>query len=181
MRNPVFLLLFLVGCGFDSGSTSNSPSILAQPDLQISRCAESTNSGYYDTKLGTFCTFGNIDGHYVCLPNNMPRVISGMCNPKGGPDRIWIDRTTGCQGDGSARYAVSTNTKICTDLKGPIEIISLANQSDQNIYLLDPNTKSCIASGLIAKSTSPIVDREPTPSPIYLYAADFPNRPCPLK
>lgn len=173
----LLLLLLAASCGIDTGGAGNAPA--PRPMLPAPRCARPVGAGYYDDKLGTPCHFDMLDSHRVCIPDNMPRVISGMCRPGGGPDRIWIDRASGCGGDGSSRYALSTNTKQCGDLRGPIEVISTTPAPDQNVYLVDPQTKSCTPSGLVAKPTSPIVDRAPSPpAPFYLYAQDFPTTAC---
>lgn len=171
------LLILLAGCGIDSSSSHVAPANPPAPPAP--RCALMMGGGYYDDKLGTPCTFGSLDGVRVCLPNDMPKVISGMCDPKGGPDRIWIDRAGGCGGNGASHYALSTNTKSCGDLKGPIEVVADTVQPDQTIYTYDVGTKACTPSGLTALPNSPIVDRAPSPpNPFYLYAADLPAKVC---
>lgn len=168
-------LLLAASCGVETGSTGTAPP--SKPPAPVPRCARMVGSGFFDDKLGTPCTFGVLDSHRVCIPNNMPKVISGMCDPKGGPDRIWIDRA-GCGGSGTSRYVLSSNTKSCGDMKGPIEVIADTVQLDQNVYLAEPQTHACTPSGLTANPTSPIVDRAPPPAPFYLYAPDLPDRPC---
>lgn len=170
-----FLCALIVGCGVDSDIhrvTTGTPAPTAQ------RCARRIDNALYDDKLATACVFGTLDGKRVCLPIGMPRVISGMCDPKGGPNRIWIDRAGGCGDNGASRYALSTNTKACGELKGPIEIIADAVQPDQNVYLYDPQTHSCTPSGFVAKTSSPIVDRAPPPAPTYIYAGDLATQEC---
>lgn len=192
MQKFLLLLLIAIGaCGTaagrspieagrsasDAGSSATVPPSI-QPGPPAPRCARMVAGGYYDDRLETKCTFGVFDGFSVCIPDNMPRVISGVCDPKGGPDRIWIDKV-GCSGDGSSRYALSTNTRQCGELRGPIEVVSLTPQPDQNVYLSDLHTKACTPSGLLAKPESPIVDRAPSPpAPFYLYSIDLAAAAC---
>lgn len=170
----VALALFTSALGVACGPAAEpDPSRIAP---SVPTCARLVAGSYYDDHLGTACQFGNLDGLRVCLPVNMPRVISGVCNPN-GPDRLWIDQNTGC-GNGSSSYVLSSQPQNCGDLRSPIQIISSTPQPDQRVYLFDAQSKACTPSGLTANASSPIVDRAPPPAPVFLYAKDFPSQVC---
>mgnify|MGYP000376104423 FL=1 len=144
----------------------------------VPRCATPAADGTYrDAHLGVSCHFEPLNGVRVCVPDDMPRIIGAVCDPKGGPDRIWLDRNPDCN-KGTSLYAIPRPSRVCGNLTGLLQKVAIAVQPDQQIYVYDPQAKTCTPSGFSARSDSPIVDRAPAPDPVFLSEKDLASTVC---
>lgn len=175
--------LSLWACGGNHTTTLVAPATaptvtvdMAAP--QAPRCAQKAADGTYrDIRLGVSCHFEPLNGVSVCVPDDMPRIIGAVCNPKGGPDRIWLDRNPDCN-KGTSLYAIPRPSRVCGNLTGLLQKVAVAVQPDQQIYVYDPQAKTCTPSGFSARSDSPIVDRSPAPDPVFLSEKDLASTVC---
>lgn len=144
----------------------------------VPRCATPAADGTYrDAHLGVSCHFEPLNGVRVCVPDDMPRIIGAVCDPKGGPDRIWLDRNPDCN-EGTSLYAITRPSRVCGNLTGLIQKVSPQPAADQRIFIYDPGTKSCTPSGYSARSEAPIYDRAPPPDPVFLSEKELPTTEC---
>lgn len=184
MRKPAILAAaLLLACGGPPPTSVVAPPVAspAAPDMAAPpgpRCARRLSAGFQDERLGVHCHFEPLNGVSVCVPDDMPRIIGAVCDPAGGPDRIWLDRNPDCN-LGTSLYAIPRPSRVCGNLTGLLQKVSAAVQPDQQIYAYDPQTKSCTPSGFSARSDSPIVDRAPAPAPVFVSEKDLASVVCP--
>ena len=151
---------------------------MASPVPPARPCAQPADGGSYRDELHkTACHFEALNGIQVCVPDNMPRIIGGVCDPAGGPDRIWLDRNPDCN-EGTSLYAITRPSRVCGNLTGLIQKVSPQPAADQRIFIYDPGTKSCTPSGYSARSEAPIYDRAPPPDPVFLSEKELPTTEC---
>ena len=183
MRHLVSLSILLALCACGNPGTSIVAPPVDMPDMASTKlverpCARPIGDGkFHDDIHNTDCHFEKLNGVDVCLPDNMPRIIGGVCDPAGGPDRIWIDRNPDCN-KGVSLYAIQRESRVCGNLTGLLQKVRVTIAADQKIYIFDPMTKSCTPSGFSARPDSPIVDRSPPPDPIFISEKDLPVAEC---
>jgi hypothetical protein len=142
--------------------------------------------GYMDDRLGTRCTFRTFRGVHVCVPDNMGLAILGICDPKGGPDRVWVDREPNCLGNAGSKYIIYTDViedtaadLKCDPLEGTIGITDPAPVPDQVLYLGSQATHKCDPSPLSGNALHPVQNIAPPPAPVYIYEDNLPSTVCP--
>ena len=130
------LLLLVAACGSSPSFQPAPPPPPLRPPLGPPPCARPVAGGYMDNRLGTRCTFRASRGARVCVPDNMGIPIFGVCDPKGGPDRIWVNREPNCLGDGSSKYILHTDDDApnCGALTGTIGLVDPTPVADQVLY-----------------------------------------------
>lgn len=132
-----------------------------------------------DDRFATRCTFRAFRGARVCVPDNMGRVTLGICDPKGGPDRVWVNREPNCLGDGTSKYVLYSAQELdCSLLGGTIGVTDLAAVSDQTLYLGSQATHKCDPSPLSGNPQHPVQNIAPPPAPVYIYEDDLPSKVC---
>ncbi len=136
-----------------------------------------------DDRLQTRCTFRMFRGARVCVPDNMGLAIFGICDPKGGPDRIWVNRAQNCLGNGSSKYIIYTPEDTAADLRcdpleGTIGVTDPTPVPDQVIYVGAQALHKCDPSPLSATAQAPIQNIAPPPAPVYIYEEHLPSQVC---
>lgn len=170
----------LVACGSSPSFQPPAPPPPLRPPLGPPPCARPVAGGFMDDRLGTRCTFRVFRGAKVCVPDNMGIPIFGVCDPKGGPDRIWVNREPNCLGDGSSKYILHTDDDVpnCGALTGTIGVVDPTPVADQVLYISDQTTHKCTPSPLSGNPQHPVQNIAPPPAPVYIYEDDLPSVVC---
>lgn len=178
MRHLFVVVLCLAACDPSSPPSVYMSSPNPRPPLGPPGCARPIPGGYMDERLGTPCHFAMFRGAKVCVPDNMGLAIFGVCDPNGGPDRIWVNREPNCLGNGTSKYIISTMELSCDALGGNIQVVDPLPLSDQVLYTNDRDGKNCMPSALSGNSLHPVHAIAPPPAPRFIYETDLPGYVC---
>lgn len=176
----IMAVVGLAACKATPSASVVTPPPPLRPTLGPPPCARPVTGGYMDDRLGTRCTFRSFRGVRVCVPDNMGLAILGICDPKGGEDRLWVNREPNCLGDGTSRYVLSTTSAAdlnCDQLAGGIQVVDPVPLRDQVIYLGTKQTK-CEPSALSGNPLHPIHYIAPPPAPRFIYEDNLPSVVC---
>lgn len=184
----VFLLAIvgLAGCGGSPSYQPVSPPPLLRPPLGPAPCARPVSGGFMDERLGTRCHFMLFRGVKVCVPDNMPIFLNGVCKPA-GQEAVWLSREPNCMGDGTnPRYFLNTavsDVETCTQAGMPggnayIGVIDPVPLKDQNIYFGDANGKNCVKSPISGNPLHPVHALAAPPTPSFIYEDNLPSVVC---
>lgn len=187
MRAYFLCSVLFFACGSPSTTIQPAPPPPPlRPPLGPPPCARPVAGGFMDDRLVTRCTFRTYRGARVCVPDNMGFSIFGVCDPKGGPDRIWVNREPSCLGNGTSPYIVHLKDRPddaadlkCDPLEGTIGVTDPTPVADQTLYIGSQSLHKCESSPLSGNTQHPVQNIAPPPAPVYIYEADLPSQICP--
>ena len=178
----IMAVVGLAACKATPSAPVVTPPPPLRPVLGPPPCARPVTGGYMDDRLSTRCTFRTFRSKRVCVPDNIGIAVFGVCDPKGGPDRVWVNREPNCFGIATSKYILYTAdggaVSDCGNFGGTIGVTDPKPVADQTLYLGSQSLHRCEPSALSGNSLHPVQNIAPPPAPVYIYEDNLPLVVC---